>query len=65
MEEKFSDWESISFVYRDAIGDVSSVVTDYGGMKVTNDDRFLYIYIELNYEVNPHISEREPLLVPI
>ena len=52
MEGEFSDWESISFVYRDAIGDVPSGGVDFGGMKVTNDGEFLYIYIELNYEVN-------------
>lgn len=52
MEGEFSDWDSISFIYSDSIGDVPSGGVDFGGLKAANDGEFLYLYIELNYEVN-------------
>lgn len=52
MEGEFSDWEGISYLYSDSIGDVSSDGVDFGVLKLRNDGQFLYIYIELNHEVN-------------
>ncbi len=52
MEGEFSDWESIVYSYNDSVGDVPSGGVDFGGLKLTNDGQFLYIYIELNHEVN-------------
>lgn len=52
MEGEFSDWDSVAYLYSDSVGDVSSGGVDFGGLKLTNDGIFLYIYIELNNEVN-------------
>ena len=52
MDGEFSDWESLAFVYSDSVGDAGNTGVDFGGLKVANDDLFLYLLIELNHEVN-------------
>jgi len=52
MDGEFADWDSVSYLYGDPTGDVSTGSIDFGGIKVTNDDNYLFIYTELNKEVN-------------
>ncbi len=52
MDGRFSDWDEIDYVYHDAVGDVGEGSIDFGGIKMTNDFNFLYLYVELNKEVN-------------
>jgi len=52
MDGNFSDWDSIPPLYSDAIGDQQSGDIDFGVLKVANDDRFVFFYIEIGDELN-------------
>ena len=52
MDGEFSDWDEVSYLYMDSVGDVAAGGVDFGGLKMLNDETFLYLYIELNFEIN-------------
>ncbi|MCH8289383.1 MAG: endonuclease/exonuclease/phosphatase family protein, partial [Candidatus Marinimicrobia bacterium] len=52
MDGEFSDWDEVSYLYEDIVGDVAAGGVDFGGLKILNDETFLYLYIELNFEIN-------------
>lgn len=52
MDGEFSDWDEVSYLYEDSVGDVTAGGVDFGGLKILNDETFLYLYIELNFEIN-------------
>ena len=52
MDGNFSDWDAIPPLYSDASGDQQSGDIDFGVLKAANDDRFVYIYIEIGEELN-------------
>ncbi|MCK4311543.1 MAG: T9SS type A sorting domain-containing protein [Candidatus Cloacimonetes bacterium] len=52
LEGKFTDWDSLSTLYSDTIGDQIYGVLDFGELKIANDERFLFLYIEIGEELN-------------
>ena len=52
MDGYFSDWDSIAPIYTDQSGDQQSGDIDFGVLKVVNDDRFVFFYIEIGGESN-------------
>jgi len=48
----FDDWENIAPIYDDARGDNSDNAVDFGRLWMTNDDRFLYLRLEVGGEIN-------------
>jgi hypothetical protein len=52
MDGNFSDWDDIPILYQDQTGDQQSGDIDFGVLKAANDERFLYIYIEIGEELN-------------
>ncbi len=51
LDEKFSDWTN-QIVYTDPLNDGSSSGLDFENIGISNDDRNLYIYFELNKEIS-------------
>ena len=37
MDGEFSDWEEVSYLYEDIVGDVAAGGVDFGGLKILND----------------------------
>jgi len=52
VDEDFSDWEGISVLYSDDTGDFSTGDIDFGELKIFNDSKYIYFFIELGTEVN-------------
>lgn len=52
IDEDFSDWDSVPILYEDATGDNAESTPDFKVLKITNDDRFLYMYLEVGAEIN-------------
>ncbi len=52
LDERFDDWIAFSPVYSDETGNESPGQIDFGRLWVTNDDRYLYMRIELGTEMN-------------
>ncbi len=52
MDGNFSDWDDIPILYQDQTGDQQYGNIDFGVLKAANDERFLYIYIEIGDELN-------------
>ena len=63
MDGEFSDWEDVSYLYEDAVGDVAAGGVDFEGLKILNDETFLYLYIELNFEINLQESLNSTLYI--
>ena len=52
MDGNFSDWDDIPVLYEDQIGDQQYGNIDFGILKAANDDRFVYLYIEIGEDLN-------------
>jgi len=52
MDGDFSDWDAIPPLYSDTSGDQQSGDIDFGVLKAANDDRFIFLYIEIGDELN-------------
>ena len=52
IDEDFSDWEEIPSFYDDTSGDNLGGSIDFKTLKITNDDRFIYLYLEVGTEIN-------------
>lgn len=50
IDEDFSDWENVPAFYEDPSGDNLSTDIDFSTIKIINDDRFIYLYLELGTE---------------
>jgi len=51
LDGNFPDWEEISPLYSDANGDQSSGDIDFRNLKVANDERFVFFYLEATDEI--------------
>ncbi|MCP5049512.1 MAG: endonuclease/exonuclease/phosphatase family protein [bacterium] len=47
----FNEWQGLTPVYTDQTGDAGTSGVDLGGMYLANDDRFLYIMIDVGIQV--------------
>lgn len=65
IDEDFSDWESIGSFYDDATGDNSGTPIDFKTLKIYNDDRFIYFYLEVGEEINLQEGNNISLLIDI
>jgi len=63
MDGRFSDWDEIDYAYNDAVNDVGEGSIDFGGIKLSNDLNYLYLYMELNKEVNLQSSLNANLFI--
>ncbi len=52
MDGFFDDWENFAPIYDDAHGDNAGGSIDFGRLWITNDDRFLYLRLEVGSEIN-------------
>ena len=52
LDGDFTDWDEIPLAYLDASGDAGSTGLDITTVKVTNDDRYLYLMVELGTEIS-------------
>lgn len=52
IDGKFNDWENIPVIHSDPFGDGSKVEIDLQRIKITDDDRFVYIYFETTNEIS-------------
>ncbi|MCF8412412.1 MAG: endonuclease/exonuclease/phosphatase family protein [Melioribacteraceae bacterium] len=51
IDENFSDWQGIDPLYVDDQNDEGNGNVDFKMLKITNDDRFVYFYLELKEEL--------------
>lgn len=51
LDGLFTDWETIDPIYSDPIGDQASGTLDFGRLWVANDERYLFISIEVGAEL--------------
>tara|TARA_R110000868_G_scaffold235273_6_gene489087 strand:+ start:34947 stop:36698 length:1752 start_codon:yes stop_codon:yes gene_type:complete len=63
IDEDFSDWESIPAFYEDASGDNLGTSIDFKTLKITNDDLYIYIYLEVGDEINLQQDNSISLLI--
>jgi hypothetical protein len=48
----FSDWNNLSPLYADPCGDQHSGSIDFGRLWIANDERFLFLRVEVGAEIN-------------
>ncbi len=65
IDENFSDWESISSFYDDASGDNSGYPIDFKTLKIYNDDKYIYFYLEVGAEINLQEGNNISLLIDL
>lgn len=51
IDEDYSDWETVPSYSNEETGDAGSGDIDFTDFKITNDDRFIYLYLELDSEI--------------
>lgn len=51
IDENFSDWEAVPTFVNEEPDDAESGDIDFTGFKITNDDRFIYFYLEVDSEI--------------
>ncbi len=52
MDGFFDDWQSVQLAHIDESGDARMGSVDFGKLWITNDDRYLFLRIELEKEIN-------------
>lgn len=65
IDEEFSDWDNIPSFYEDALGDKAGGIVDFGTLKITNDDHYIYLYLEVGAEINLQQDNSISLLLDI
>ncbi|MEQ9308166.1 MAG: endonuclease/exonuclease/phosphatase family protein [Balneolaceae bacterium] len=65
IDEDFSDWDDIPTFYQDATGDNLGTSVDFKTLKITNDDRYLYLYLEVGAEINIQQDNSISLLIDL
>lgn len=51
IDEDYSDWETIPSYSNEGPGDAGTGDIDFIDFKITNDDRFIYLYLEVGSEI--------------
>ena len=52
LDEEFSDWESISILHSDPIGDQITGIIDFQKFWITNDKDYIFLSLEVDGEIN-------------
>lgn len=52
LDESFDDWLNQEFSFIDKSGDSNSSKIDFTDIKLSNDEQYLYLYFDLNKEIN-------------
>lgn len=52
MDGHFSDWDSVAVLYQDPADDQKSGNVDFSILKITNDSRFVYFFLDIGTELN-------------
>ena len=53
LDESFAEWQGTSVTsYKDKSGDANTSGIDFTDIKISNDESFLYVYFDLNKEIN-------------
>ncbi len=52
LNDQFDDWESIGARFEDPKGDQRANNVDFTDIRISNDDRFLFVYFNTNKEIN-------------
>lgn len=63
LDDSFDDWNSEVARYTDPSGDAPINSVDFTDIRISNDDRFLFLYIQLNREIN--IQEKNEITILI
>ncbi|GAB5407696.1 MAG: hypothetical protein BalsKO_00610 [Balneolaceae bacterium] len=65
IDEDFSDWDNIPAFYEDASGDNFGTSIDFKTLKITNDDLYIYLYLEVGDEINLQQNNSIALLIDL
>lgn len=65
LDEHFEDWADVVFKYSDPVGDVPANGIDFTDVYLANDDRFLFVYFQLNREVNLQENNDITLMIDV
>lgn len=65
LDDTFDDWNSEVVRYTDPSGDVPSSNIDFTDIRISNDDRFLFLYVQLNREINIQENNDITILIDI
>lgn len=52
LDERYDDWNISAETYNDTVGDGGRSGIDFSDIRITNDDRFLYLYFDVGHEIN-------------
>ena len=52
VDGEFSDWDTVPVAYLDPTGDQQAGSLDFTEIKITNDERFLFISLDVTEEIN-------------
>lgn len=65
IDDLFEDWSGTNVNYQDKIGDGGNSGIDFTTIKLSNDQNFLFVYFEINTELNLQSSNNLQLLIDI
>ena len=65
IDEDFTDWENVATLYEDAFGDNAGSPIDFKTLKITNDDLYIYLYLEVGHEINLQQNNEISLLLDL
>ncbi len=65
IDEDFTDWENVVVYYEDASGDNAGSPIDFKTLKITNDDLYIYLYLEVGDEINLQQDNEISLLLDL
>lgn len=65
LDESFDDWNNQNYSFKDKSGDNNSSGIDLTDVKISNDDRYLYLYFDLNKEINIQENNNLTLFIDI
>jgi len=65
LDESFDDWNNQNYSFTDKLGDNNSSGIDLTHIKISNDDRNLYLYFDLNKEINIQENNNMTLFIDL
>ncbi len=65
LDESFDDWDNVEVKYADPEGDVPYFNIDFTDVFISNDDKYLFLYVKLNREINIQEDNNLSLLIDI
>ena len=65
LDDSFDDWDNVEVKYTDPAGDVPYYNIDFTDVFISNDDRYLFLYLQLNREINIQENNNISLLIDI